>query len=1770
MAAAIQLMEAADAAAAPPPAKELALRKELRPRCYQLELFHEAKQRNVIAYLDTGAGKTLISVLLVKAKHWELSAGGMRKITVFLAPKVDLVLQQAEVLRTHTDLRVAAFVGSMAINYYQPQAWRAAIEDNDVLVMTHQILLNVLRHAILSLEEVNLLIFDEAHHAKKNHPYNCIMQEFYFDRRVRGLRPHIFGMTASPLDTKVGQNASAVSAFFRELEANLNARVLTVMDRDSVEAVAPSPREIVVTYPATPPNALIDAATRELEQVRINLRYAAADATRLWQQNAIRTAGLADLGMDIDPENHTTEAGTMALCIGNVIYVLQELGAYAAAVALQDVLRPPADSLYARLAVRVAPEYFGAADADSADDSDSDAEQDASPGLALWFDDPTTGPGRGCSSAESEALGAALASAVATLARLLVPAGAPLPPLVEGLSVDCGRMRGQWAHMRRAACGAAGTLLEAVPAGALQAELLPGICDPACGSLPWDSLIPAAACYGPAPRQRRMAASSAAEGSSALRAEEESLSGPSRADEATPDEDMPAGAMPPEREAGAVAAHEAAAAAGAFRPQACPLATPKVGVLMRQLLGYKELSQAGSVEGSSDAAQRRWTAIVFAKRKFTALALHAMLRACPALSFLRSAPLMGYGGNVAAASLCVKRQQAVLEEFRAGELNTLISTAVAEEGLDLTRCALVLRFDPPATALEFIQSRGRARAPQSHMVLMAEAGNAAHARLIQDVRQCEEHMRAEAARRAQERAPLAPSGPAEAAEWAAALAAMPAAAREYRVASTGAKVTVASAKPLLFHFCDKLPADKYAQLRPRFSTVPAARGGFKTYVLLPNNCPVGTVAGMPQPRKALAAASACLEAVKALHQVGALTDNLVPEPEEEDPCGGRYLLAPLLRPATAASGTVGEPGSPPGGIDWGLAEIAAHGFQQLPFQGEGVADSLAALGYGDGVLLTPYNRFPYFMLRPLPGRGPTTQLPSPARSAGAAPSATFATYFRQRWGIEGLEEGQPLVEACQADGRSKYELSGGRALLPPQLCALHPLRRRGYALAHCGAAPRLLWWLQALLLASELRVKLAPASLPASQLPSVLGMAEALIPRSCQEALDYERLETLGDACLKYSASLHLFNAFPAAHEGQLTGRKDKIVSNVALTKVGLGMGLQRFIALPMDAYEFATGLPCARADMRHKVVADVVEALAGAFYSGGGGIAGAAALLREAGVLPPAPRLRVGPRSAAAAGLARPGSRARGPADAPEGTAPRPVEELLTHTFLDWRLLAEAFTHCSWPDRALPCYQRLEFLGDAVLDLLITRHYALAWNLPPGKLHDLRSACLNNGRLAAIAAAHGLQRYLRHASQPLFAEIGRFVAFTRRAIRRAAEGHEDALSENGPGSGMAAGGPCIMAPVDAMNEDIGAVEGGRSTEALRAAYDGMVAAGFGQGDELAAPKVLGDLVEALTGAIFLDTGQDLDATWKVVEPLLQPMPHPDTVPIHPARALLERCQQAGLALAFTSEEGEQPGSVIVSATIGERVIGRCPVAPNMRTGRLLASRDALAHWEEQGLPTRTEGWLLREAVELSHEKAEEQGMSPGGISPAFRGVKDNRKRRRRKRHPRMLARGQGSRSLLGGRGGLRRVQRKGRKAPGMPVRALWTWRRRKRCNTAGSRLRWRGMESPGTGHASMGAVGVESAQAVQQRMESPGIGHTSMVTSTALQLDVQRNLQNWRAAQARNQQGCRISTPDHAREDHIIDEQDVHMAPHDERGDAQHGGGEHGLPSLPRARDEG
>ena len=55
-----------------------------------------------------------------------------------------------------------------------------------------------------------------------------------------------------------------------------------------------------------------------------------------------------------------------------------------------------------------------------------------------------------------------------------------------------------------------------------------------------------------------------------------------------------------------------------------------------------------------------------------------------------------------------------------GQLNLLIATKVGEEGLDIQTCCLVIRFDLPETVSSFIQSRGRARMPQSKYVFLVD------------------------------------------------------------------------------------------------------------------------------------------------------------------------------------------------------------------------------------------------------------------------------------------------------------------------------------------------------------------------------------------------------------------------------------------------------------------------------------------------------------------------------------------------------------------------------------------------------------------------------------------------------------------------------------------------------------------------------------------------------------------------------------------------------------------------------------------------------------------------------------------------------------------------------------------------------------------------------------------------------------------------------------------------------------------------------------------
>jgi ribonuclease-3 len=88
-----------------------------------------------------------------------------------------------------------------------------------------------------------------------------------------------------------------------------------------------------------------------------------------------------------------------------------------------------------------------------------------------------------------------------------------------------------------------------------------------------------------------------------------------------------------------------------------------------------------------------------------------------------------------------------------------------------------------------------------------------------------------------------------------------------------------------------------------------------------------------------------------------------------------------------------------------------------------------------------------------------------------------------------------------------------------------------------------------------------------------------------------------------------------------------------------------------------------------------------------------------------------------------------------------------LGHTFADQELLRQALTHASFGHekrQKLPDNQRLEFLGDAVLQLAVTAElYRRFPELTEGRLTVLRARLVNRHHLQALAEQLGLGDHL-------------------------------------------------------------------------------------------------------------------------------------------------------------------------------------------------------------------------------------------------------------------------------------------------------------------------------------------------------------------------------------------------------------------------------------------
>ncbi|MFX0066316.1 MAG: ERCC4 domain-containing protein [Candidatus Hermodarchaeota archaeon] len=104
--------------------------------------------------------------------------------------------------------------------------------------------------------------------------------------------------------------------------------------------------------------------------------------------------------------------------------------------------------------------------------------------------------------------------------------------------------------------------------------------------------------------------------------------------------------------------------------------------------------------------------IVFSNYRNTIHLLHEELDKAEIINEI----FIGQSSTKGDKGLTQKEQIAVLERFRDGDLNILLSTSVGEEGLDVGNCDLVVFYDSVPSIIRSIQRRGRGRKRQSRVV----------------------------------------------------------------------------------------------------------------------------------------------------------------------------------------------------------------------------------------------------------------------------------------------------------------------------------------------------------------------------------------------------------------------------------------------------------------------------------------------------------------------------------------------------------------------------------------------------------------------------------------------------------------------------------------------------------------------------------------------------------------------------------------------------------------------------------------------------------------------------------------------------------------------------------------------------------------------------------------------------------------------------------------------------------------------------------------------
>ncbi|KAG8488850.1 hypothetical protein CXB51_016736 [Gossypium anomalum] len=1559
---------------------------EEQARQYQLDVLEQAKRKNTIAFLETGAGKTLIAVLLMKSISDDLQKHTRKMLSVFLVPKVPLVYQQAEVIRERTGFQVGHYCGEMGQDFWDARRWQREFESKQVLVMTAQILLNILRHSIIKMESINLLILDECHHAVKKHPYSLVMSEFYHTT-PKEKRPSVFGMTASPVNLKGVSSQVDCAIKIRNLESKLDSVVCTIKDRKELEKHVPMPSEVVVEYDKA---ASLWSLHEQIKQMEATVEETAQSSSRRskWQFMGARDAGAKEELHQVYGVSERTESDGAANLIQKlraVNYALGELGqwcAYKVAQSFLTALQNDERANY-QLDVKFQESYLnkvvsllqcqlseGAVtekDMNNAEAENCNAQDGTNTDEIEEGELPDSHVVSGGEHVDV-IIGAAVADGkvtpkVQSLIKILlkyqhtedfraiifverVVAALVLPKVFAELPslsfIRCASLIGH-NNSQEMRTGQMQDTIAKFRDGRVTLLVATSVAEEGldirqCNVVIRFDLAKTVLAYIQSRGRARKPGSdyilmvergnlshatflrNARNSEETLRKEAIERTDLSHLKDTSRliSVDMVPGTVYQVESTGAIVSLNSAV--GLVHFYCSQLPSDRYSILRPEFIMKKHEKPGGPTEYSC-------------KLQLPCNAPFEELEG-PMCSSMRLAQ------QAVCLAACKKLHEMgaftdmLLPDKGSGEEAEKVDQN--DEGDPLPGTARHREFYPEGVA-DILQGEwilsGRDSVDDSkiHRLYMytikcVNNGSSKDPFLTKvsdfavlfgkelDAEVLSMSVDLFIVRAMITKASLVFGGSIDITE------SQMASLKNFHVRLMSIVLDV-----------DVDPATTPWDPAKAYLFVPVVGDKFVDPIKevdwdLVDNIITTNAWSNPlqraRPDVFLGTNERTLGGDRREYGFGKLRHGLAFGHKPHPTYGIRGAVAPF--DVVKATGVVPSRDTIEVQGDWTKGNL---------IMADGVARAEDLVGR---IITAAHSGKRFYVDTICYDMSAETSFPRKEGYLGPVEYSSYADYYKLKYGVELSYKQQALIRGrgvsyCKNLLSPRFEHSEGESeealdktyyvFLPPELCFVHPLP--GSLVRGAQRLPSIMRRVESMLLAIQLK-HIIQFPVPASKI------LEALTAASCQETFCYERAELLGDAYLKWVVSRFLFLKYPQKHEGQLTRMRQQMVSNMVLYQYALNKGLQSYIqadrfapsrwaapgVLPVfdeDTKDGDTSLfdqEHATADvlpvkvlgdgfededmedgeiesdsssyrvLSSKTLADVVEALIGVYYVEGGKHA-ANHLMKWIGI-----QVESDPDEMDS--IVK-------PSNVPESILRsvnfEALEGALSIEFKNRALLVEAITHASRPSSGVSCYQRLEFVGDAVLDHLITRHLFFTYtNLPPGRLTDLRAAAVNNENFARVAVKHQLHVHLRHGSSALEKQIRDFVKEV-----------QDELLKPGFNS-------------------------------------------FGLGD-CKAPKVLGDIVESIAGAIFLDSGRDTAVVWRVFQPLLHPMVTPETLPMHPVRELQERCQQQAEGLEY---KASRSGNLATVEVFIDGVQVGVAQNPQKKMAQKLAARNALAVLKEK------------------------------------------------------------------------------------------------------------------------------------------------------------------------------------------------------------------------------